>query len=110
MFLGTVLGVFLVPFGLLYRDVQHIILLATSGLIFLTPVAYPPAMGGLLERVIMANPVTTYLLLAREMVFGGFPESLVSASILFGLTILFLLIAWVVYRCALPIVVERFGA
>jgi lipopolysaccharide transport system permease protein len=110
MLFGTVLGVFLIPFGLLYRDVQHIILLTTSGLIFLTPVAYPPTMGGFFERIVMANPISTYILLAREMVFGGSLENLVPACLLFGLTILLLLIAWIVYRCALPIVVERFGA
>jgi lipopolysaccharide transport system permease protein len=110
LFLGTMLGVLLIPVGLLYKDIQSALLVATSGLVFLTPVAYPPSTGGMLGKIMSINPITPLLMAAKNLVTRGIPGDLTGFFIVLGFTFLFLLIGWVVYRLALPIIIERIGA
>ena len=110
LFLGTMLGILLIPMGLLYKDIQSALLIATQGLVFLTPVAYPPSVGGTLGKIINLNPVTPLLMGAKDLVIHGIPGNLPPFFIVFGFIVLFLFIGWLVYRLALPIIIERIGA
>jgi len=110
LMLGTMLGVLLIPVGLLYKDIQSALLVATSGLIFLTPVAYPPTMEGILGKIMKLNPITPLLMGAKNLLTHGIPGNLTLFFVVFGLTLAFLLIGWVIYRLALPIIIERIGA
>jgi lipopolysaccharide transport system permease protein len=110
LLLGTMFGVLLIPVGLLYKDIQSVLLIATSGLVFLTPVAYPPTTPGILGKIINLNPITPLLMGAKDAVVSGIPENLGPFFIVFGLTMILLFIGWVVYRLALPIIIERIGA
>lgn len=110
LLLGTMFGIMLIPVGLLYKDVQSALLIATQGLVFLTPVAYPPTTEGILGKIMNLNPVTPFLMGAKNLVTKGIPAELTGFFIVFGLTLTFLLIGWVVYRLALPVIIERIGA
>jgi lipopolysaccharide transport system permease protein len=110
LFLGTMLGVLLIPVGLLYKDIQSALLVATSGLIFLTPVAYPPSAGGTLGTLMRINPITPLLMAAKGLVTRGIPANLGPFLAVMALTFLFLMVGWVVYRLSLPIIIERIGA
>lgn len=110
LFLGTMLGILLIPIGLLYKDIQSALLIATQGLVFLTPVAYPPTVGGTLGKIMNLNPVTPLLMRAKDLVTHGIPGNLIPFFTVFGLTLIFLFIGWVIYRLALPIIIERIGA
>lgn len=110
LLLGTMLGVLLIPVGLLYKDIQQALLVVTQGLIFLTPVAYPPINEGMLGKVMQLNPVTPLIMAAKDALFKGVPQDLTPFFAVFGGTIFLLLIGWVVYRVALPVIVERIGA
>jgi lipopolysaccharide transport system permease protein len=110
LLLGTMFGILLIPVGLLYKDIQSALLIATQGLVFLTPVAYPPSVGGALGKIINLNPVTPSLMWAKDLVTHGIPGDLIPFFIVFGLTLIFLFIGWIVYRLALPIIIERIGA
>lgn len=109
LMLGTVAGVLLIPVGLLYKDIQSALLIATSGLVFITPVAYPPNMEGLLGKIMALNPVTPMIMSAKEVVISGIPQNLSPFFIVFGVTFVLLLIGWVIYRLALPVIIERIG-
>lgn len=110
LFMGTMIGVLLVPMGLLYKDIQSALLIATSGLVFLTPVAYPPTTGGVLGKIMNLNPVTPLLMAAKNLVTTGIPGDLTPFFTVFAFTLLFLFIGWVIYRLSLPIIIERIGA
>jgi lipopolysaccharide transport system permease protein len=110
LFLGTMLGVLLIPVGLLYKDIQSALLVATSGLIFLTPVAYPPSAEGTLGAIMRINPITPLLMAAKDLVTQGIPANLGLFLVVMGFTFLFLLVGWAVYRLSLPIIIERIGA
>ncbi len=107
---GTMIGILIVPVGLLYKDIQSALLIATSGLVFVTPVAYPPTMEGLLGKIMRLNPVTPLLSGAKDLVFAGIPENTTSFFLVFSITLVFLFLGWIIYRLALPIIVERIGA
>jgi lipopolysaccharide transport system permease protein len=110
LLLGTMFGVLLIPVGLLYKDIQQALLVATSGLIFLTPVAYPPTVEGLLGDIMRINPITPLLMGAKDLLFKQIPTDIVPFMVVFGSTIILLFFGWVIYRVALPIIVERVGA
>ena len=110
MLLGTMLGVLLIPVGLLYKDIQLALVIAAQGLVFLTPVAYPPNVEGTLGKLINLNPVTPLLMAAKDLVTRGIPNNLGLFFIVFGLTLALLFMGWVIYRLALPIIIERIGA
>ena len=110
LLLGTMFGVLLIPVGLLYKDIQQALLVATHGLIFLTPVAYPPTVEGILGDIMRINPVTPLLMGAKDLLFNGIPANILPFFAVLGATFVLLFIGWVVYRAALPIIVERIGA
>ncbi|MCP4157973.1 MAG: ABC transporter permease [bacterium] len=110
LLMGTMIGILLIPLGLLYKDIQSTLLIATSGLVFLTPVAYPPNTEGILGKIMALNPITPMLMAAKEMVTQGIPANLIPFFVVFGVTLILLFIGWVIYRLALPILIERIGA
>ncbi|MCP5107625.1 MAG: ABC transporter permease [bacterium] len=109
LLMGTMIGVLLIPIGLLYKDIQSALLILTSGLVFLTPVAYPATTGGTLGKIMNLNPITPLLTSAKELVITGIPAENSAFFIVFGLTLALLLVGWVIYRLALPIIIERIG-
>lgn len=109
LFLGTMIGVLLIPIGLLYKDIQSSLLIVTQGLVFLSPVAYPPTTGGTLGKIIAVNPITPLLMGAKNVVLKGIPANLSPFFIVFGITLGLLFVGWVIYRLALPIIIERIG-
>jgi lipopolysaccharide transport system permease protein len=110
LLLGTMIGVFLVPIGLLYKDIHSALLIVTSGLVFVTPVAFPPGVGGTIGKLIGMNPLSPLLVAARNVMFEGIPADLQPFATVFFVTVALLLVGWIVYRLAIPIIVERIGA
>ena len=108
--LGTFIGVLLAPIGALYQDFSMGITLATSFWLFLTPVVYPVPSEGLFGTIVKLNPVTPLLVTTRELATTGTmsdPQGFWIASLI---AIVGLLIAWIIYRLAIPYVVERISS
>lgn len=110
LFMGTMIGVLLIPIGLLYKDIQSALLVATSGLVFLTPVAYPPTTQGILGKIMSLNPITPLIMGAKDLVTTGIPQNLNPFILVFSWTLVLLFIGWMIYKLALPIIIERIGA
>jgi lipopolysaccharide transport system permease protein len=107
--LGMSLGLLLVPVGMLYGDVQRAVLVVTGFWMFLTPVVYPPPNRWPAALITEWNPVSPMLLTCREMLTTGELVHLNNA-LLVGLSAACLfVVAWVLYRLAMPILVERMG-
>jgi lipopolysaccharide transport system permease protein len=108
--LGTFLGLLLAPLGALYQDFAMGITLITGFWLFLTPVVYPIPSEGVFGSIVKLNPVTPLLVTARELATTGVisdPQGFWIASLI---AIVGLLIAWVIYRLAMPFVVERISS
>lgn len=109
--LGTSIGTLLAPLGALYQDFTKGITLATGFWLFLTPVVYPiPSGSGIFGTIVKLNPVTPLLVTTRELATTGVisnPQGFWIASLL---AIIGLLLSWLIYRLAMPFVVERMSS
>jgi lipopolysaccharide transport system permease protein len=108
--LGTFIGLLLAPLGGLFQDITLGITLFTGLWLFITPVVYPVPDNGVFGTIVRFNPVTPLLVTTRELATTGVisdPQGFWVASLL---TVLGLLLAWIVYRLAMPFVIERISS
>jgi lipopolysaccharide transport system permease protein len=109
LFTGLAAGIFLVPAGTLFQDVVHALGVVASGLVFLTPAAYTPPRVGLLGVITAWNPLTPLILTARDLLVRGSSTHMPATLMIFAASILALLLSWVSFRLAMPILIERVG-
>ena len=106
--LGTFFGLLAAPLGALYQDISRGISLITGIWLFLTPVIYPvPIHGGIFGFIVQLNPVTPLLVTTRELATTGILTQTLGFWITSFIAIIGLFIAWLVYRLAMPFIVER---
>lgn len=108
--LGTFIGLLLAPMGALYQDFSMGLTLISGLWLFLTPVVYPVPNSGVFGSIVKLNPVTPLLVTTRELATTGVisnPQGFWIASLI---AILGLLLAWIIYRLAMPFVVERISS
>lgn len=99
LLLQLALAIGLAALGCYLRDLQHIVPLLTSGLLFLSPVFYPTAAAPkALRWMLELNPLTAPIELVRAAWFGD-PFALGSAVLPLGATLLALAAAhWLFVR------------
>lgn len=107
MCLGIGFGLFLVPLGSLYTDVSSALPFITRFWFFLTPVIYTPPERWPYSLMVDLNPVTPLLTTALDLSLEGTASNLVGFWIMSAIAIVLLLVGWVFYRVAIPILVER---
>jgi lipopolysaccharide transport system permease protein len=107
--LGFMIGIVLTPAGILYTDVGQALTVVLSFLMFFTPVVYTPPSGGTLGLLTKLNPVSPLIVVSRDWLVTGQTAQLIPAAVVFGVTLLLLFLAWVLYRLAMPFLVERMG-
>jgi lipopolysaccharide transport system permease protein len=108
--LGLMFGILLSPLGVLYKDVQQGISILTSLWFFLTPIVYDPPSTWPASLLATLNPVSPLLVTTREMLTTGVLTQLKGFGIVSGIVLLFLIVGWVLYRVAMPHLIERLGA
>lgn len=107
---GTAVGVLITPIGLLYSDVGKAVPLLMQFLMYVTPVVFPMPKEGWAATLFAANPLTPVLVTARDWLTGQTPESLGYFLLVNLATVSLLLAVWIVYRLAMPILIERMSA
>lgn len=107
---GTLIGLALTPFGLLYADVGKAVPLLMQFLMYLTPVVFAMPKEGLLATLFQLNPLTPLILTARDWLTGFTPEHLGYFVVVNMVSIVLLFVFWVVFRLAMPILIERIGS
>jgi lipopolysaccharide transport system permease protein len=107
---GTAIGLFLTPIGLLYNDVSRLTTMALSLLMYATPVVYGISKDGIMKVVMEYNPFTPLITTVRALLVGQQPPFLEYFLVLSFLSIIVLLVSLVIYRVAIPIIVERLSA
>ncbi|KAM3092024.1 ABC transporter permease [Phormidesmis sp. 146-35] len=108
--LGTAIGLLLAPLGTLYGDISKVLPIITAPWMLLTPVIYPVPQAGWFGSVVRLNPVTPLLITIRELPTTGVVSDPVGFWIVSGFALVGLLVAWVIYRLAMPYVIERMSA
>jgi len=107
---GTALGLLITPVGLLYSDVGKSLPLLLQFLMYLTPVVFPMPSSGLAAIIFKLNPMTPLVLNVRNWLTGLPSEYLGYFFLINGLIVALLFIVWIVYRAAMPILIERMSA
>jgi lipopolysaccharide transport system permease protein len=107
---GTLIGLALTPVGLLYADVGKAIPLLMQFLMYLTPVVFAMPKEGLPATLFKLNPLTPLILTARDWLTGLTPEHLGYFMVVNAVSIVLLFMFWVIFRLAMPILIERIGS
>jgi lipopolysaccharide transport system permease protein len=107
--LGTAIGSFLTPIGLLYSDVGRAIGILGQFAMYATPIVYPIATAGLLGTVNKINPITYLIETGRATLVGGPWDSLPIAATITAAAFVLLLIGWTIFHITVPRIIERMG-
>ena len=107
---GTVVGLALTPVGLLYTDVGKAVPLLMQFLMYLTPVVFAMPKQGLPATVFQLNPLTPLILTARDWLTGMSPEYMNYFVVVNAIAFVLLFMFWIVFRLAMPILIERMGS
>jgi lipopolysaccharide transport system permease protein len=108
--LGITLGLLLTPIGVLYTDISNALMIGTQLWFFVTPVVYPAPQTFPYSLIATLNPVSPFLIGARDLMTKGVLTNVEIFLVVSILTFMALLVAWVIYRLALPIIIERMSA
>jgi lipopolysaccharide transport system permease protein len=107
--LGYSIGLLVVPFGMLARDIGRGLTMFLGFWMLVTPVVYPPRTSGWGAVLASWNPVGPVLSTCREWVLGDPVTFLPQYFAVLGVSALLLFLAWVMFRLAMPIIIERMG-
>ena len=107
---GTAMGLFLTPVGMLYTDIGKSLPLLMQFLMYLTPVVFPMPSSGWAAAIFKINPMTPLVLNTRNWLTGFSPDYLGYFFIVNALIIALLMVVWIIYRIAMPILIERMSA
>ncbi len=107
---GTAIGLLITPIGLLYNDVGKAIPLLMQFMMYITPVVFPMPKEGLAAKLFIFNPITPLILTGRDLLTGKVPEFLSYFIAVNLVTVMLFLVVWIIYRLAMPILIERMSA
>lgn len=108
--LGLTIGLLLVPFAMLYQDVNRALGMAMNAWMLLTPVVYPPPTGWPASAVNWLNPVSPLLATTRQLATTGSVSQGWAFAAVLAASMLLLLAGWALYRLAMPHLVARMSA
>jgi lipopolysaccharide transport system permease protein len=108
---GTALGLLLTPMGVLYTDIGKSLPLLLQFLMYFTPVVFPmPESGGWAATIFNLNPLTPLIMTTRNWLID-FKTGFLGNFILVNIVVfLIILVVWIIYRIAMPILIERMSA
>jgi lipopolysaccharide transport system permease protein len=79
-------------------------------LMYLSPVVFPMPKDGWAATLFNWNPLTPLIVTARDWLTGVAPAMLPQFALVNAAALLLLLAVWIVYRLAMPILIERMSA
>ncbi len=108
--LGMMFGLLITPIGVLYSDIAMGLTVVTGLWFFVTPVVYPPPTTFPFSLLAILNPVSPILVGARDLATQGVLENPIPFFVVTSIMLVVLVLTWVVYRLAVPILVEKMSA
>jgi len=107
---GTSLGLLITPIGMLYTDIGRALPLLMQFLMYVTPIVFPMPKEGLASILFSFNPLTPIILTTRDWLTGLSPGHLNYFVVVNIAAVALLLVVWVIFRLAMPILIERMSA
>lgn len=108
--LGSAIGLVLLPVSMLYTDIQRLLTAIVPFWMLLTPVIYPTPREGLGVLLNKFNPVTPIITTTRDWMFTGHGEYLNSFLIISGVVLVLTFFGLILFRLAIPFIIERSGS
>lgn len=108
--LGTSIGLLLLPLSMLYTDVQRLLGAIVPFWMLLTPVIYPTPRAGLGVLLNKFNPVAPILTTTRDWMFTGHVENLGSFIVISVIVLIMTFFGLILFRLAIPFIIERSGS
>jgi lipopolysaccharide transport system permease protein len=105
--LGLGIGALLMPFTLLFGDLQHAVRVCLTYGIFLTPAFYVPQGGGLFSSIVRHSPLAPLMATARDAAAGTALSQPEALAVILALAVVALAGGMLMVRLSAPIVVER---
>lgn len=107
---GTAIGLLVTPVGVLYTDVTKMLPLVFQFLMYVSPVVFAMPTSGIASIIFKLNPLSYLITTTRSWIAGAeavyLEQFIIVNAIFFGLFILSTLI----YKLAMPILVERMSS
>ena len=108
--LGMCFGLFLLPFAILYKDIQFALPTFLQIAMYATPVVYATSDFSGVFKLFELNPVSPVLVSAREWLLGlQSTEGLLTLGIIGVVAIVILTAGFILQRIAMEILIERMG-
>lgn len=107
---GTVLGLLLTPVGVLYTDIGKSLPLLMQFLMYLTPVVFSIPDSGWAAKIYTINPLTPLIVTTRNWLIGLSAYKSDHFMLINLMIIVSLMVVWIIYRTAMPILIERMSA
>lgn len=107
---GTALGLLLTPIGMLYTDIGKGLPLLMHFLMYISPVVFPMPTIGFAAKLFQINPISPLIITSRNLLTGLDLNYLPSYFLVNVAMIILLFIMWIIYRAAMPILIERMSA
>ncbi|MFL0352397.1 ABC transporter permease [Xanthomarina sp. GH4-25] len=108
--IGTTIGLFLTPIGILYTDIGRIVKFGMQFVMYVTPVVYAIPKEGIMKTLMELNPLTPVILTGRDLIVGHTPEHLGYFLLVLGCCIPLGILSLLFYKISIPIIVERLSA
>ena len=110
MLLGWTIGLLLIPFVMLIKDIGNAIGIILQFAMYLTPVIYPAKHYSGWLTFLNYNPVSPIIEVARSSLTGSWSPYLNDSLLLIAFFLFLFLIGLIIYRLTLPIIIERMGS
>ncbi|MBI2970714.1 MAG: ABC transporter permease [Gammaproteobacteria bacterium] len=107
---GLAIGLLLVPVASLYQDAEQALSVILPMWMLFTPVIYPPPVSFPASLTVQINPVAAVLDTTRAWVLAQPPQYLPGFLWTAVAAVLLLACGWLLFRLALPIIIERMGS
>ncbi len=107
---GMMVGIVLTPLAVLYGDVQHSLPMILQPLFYLTPIVYSAPEKGLGAILATLNPISPLIRFTREVMTTGSIVCLNATLVVSFVTFLLFAFGWVLYRVAMPRLIERISS
>lgn len=109
LLLGCALGLIVLPIAALYSDVSRAVQLALRFGFFVTPIIFALPPDGVARRLMLLNPVTPVIVTGRAWLTGSGEAMPVAFLALLAGCLVFLALGALIYKVALPHLIERLG-
>ena len=105
--LGTGMGLILMPVGILYQDVEKLLMFGLPLWMIVTPIIYPLSFSHRVFWIHWLNPAAGLLIWARDALILGTAEPMAMAIVYGVLAIPAMTIGLLAFRLSVPVLIER---